>query len=163
MRRVALTFVALSLVACSEGAKTDAQVSGSSAAVAALAPRGSLSSDAAAEVAAQKALKGDADAAWELVGYYSGEHFDRQRNEYWHQVAVDNRNSNALTHLGQNLATANDPCVVLRGIYGLELALKSLPADGEDAKSLRREIDHAEARSRTMTPGNCLNTTASLR
>jgi hypothetical protein len=123
-----------------------------------------LSSDAAAEAAAQKALRGDADAAWELVGYYSGEHFDRQRNEYWYQIAIDNRNSSALTHLGQNLSTSNDPCVVLRGIYVLELALKSLPtAEGDDAESLRREIDKAVALSRTMTPGSCLNTTASMR
>lgn len=115
-------------------------------------------------MASEQALRGDPDAAWNLVLYFSGDNYDKQRNEYWYQIAIDDRSPNALAMLGEKLGTSDDPCVAIRGIYYLGLALRELPsAQGEPARGWRLELDGLKDRARTITSINCLEARADLR
>ena len=120
MRSIGKVVIVLGLVLCG---------SSPSSAMTAVTPGGTPSpykTPREAEAAAVKALGGDADAAWGLFLYFTGEPFDRERANYWMQIAVENRNPNALYYYGERLGESDDPCRNLRAIYFLELDRKSV-------------------------------------
>jgi TPR repeat protein len=114
-------------------------------------------------VAAVKALGGDVDAPFGVFLHFSGDHYDRERADYWMEIAAQNGNSNALYSSAVRFLGSNDPCRILRGIYFLELAAKALEAkDPDGAAGVRREITSSRARLKEVPPSNCLRSNATL-
>ena len=159
MRQLARPIVVLSLLlgGCSPNPATTSQGHGGEQT--AITPGGTPSpykTQGEAEAAAVKALSGDADAAWGVFLYFTGEPFDRDRASYWMQIAVENGSPNALYYAAK-LSASDDACKALRGVYYLELALKFTPeSDTQHSASLRTEIASARERVAKMSGSDCL-------
>lgn len=117
-----------------------------------------------AEAAAVKALAGDADAAWALSFHFAEKPFvDRERSNYWMKIAVENRNPNALYYYGEKLGQSDDPCLTLRSIYYLELALKFTRANNADFKAgVQSAIATQRKRVAALSDSKCLHADTSL-
>jgi hypothetical protein len=166
MRQLAPVVIALSalLEGCSPNSPAISQAGSNQQA--AVTPGGTPSpykTEREAQAAAVEALGGDADAAFGLSLYYTGEPFDRARNSYWLQIAAENRNANALYYFGTRLLASDDSCRIMRGIYFLELITKLDPGSQPyDAASLRSQINSASERIQKMPSADCLRADAIL-
>jgi hypothetical protein len=134
------------------------------AAVTAGGTPGPYTTEFEAQAAAVKALSGDPEAAFGLFLYYTGDRFEAQRMIYWLQIAAENGKADALNYFGSRLSSSDDPCRILRGIYFLKQANKSMPntSQPEGRAKGQTEIDIAGERLRKLPSANCLRADASM-
>jgi hypothetical protein len=84
-----------------------------------------IRTDDEAETAARAALQGSPTAAWSISLYFR-ERQDWQRVVYWEGVALQNGSGSAFSTIGGALLEGRDVCGKMRGIYLLELGLRTL-------------------------------------
>ena len=132
-----------------------------SAAISADGVPGTLASAVDAGDAATKALEGDPDAAAELVLYFLGQRNDLEKARFWQQIAIENGDSGALLTRANLLIGSADPCLRLRGIHLLELALENpSPGLSQTKSDWHETLSRAKDRTREVPGDSCLELTA---